>query len=345
MKYNIAFCSDSLRFEVGDLQYFGNGNGSGFQYGIFFRYILTVLTFVFFFFFTRHSLAITYNKKTQFFIEHQFYNKPQDSKEDTVYIDNVIKRIYNVYPKYKPREQKPDTTEHTKNKSRNKPTIAKYQTGDLLKDEDFMIITEYFKSCLNEISETLGVSLEKMYFVLLTENHWAINSDIIDNVLKPLLKKATSRSIEDNDIKIMSHTRLEALLLNIQLSKEFKEVPPKFFQNENRCIMYDVYADEKKVKLQSIYFQLKEDYKTRFFDERYYIPKPATLSKSSNLNDIPDLKNALEKLLLADLLEINDLNTKSKPIDYYGEIENTSGLILDYVLERICVGVILFSSF
>lgn len=254
---------------------------------------------------------IMYDKQTGGFIELEMYDKPKldDLKDGIVRIENIIRELVDLY------------------------SAHKNQNYDFLNDGNYLIICKYFEDCLKKTSKSLRVPLKKLYFVLLTENDWAIDSDIIDSILQPLLKRGAHK---DEITKITHVTRLEGSLLNFQFHEELKKKLPAFIQNENRCILHDIYADKNTVKLQSLVFQLKEDYNLRFFKEKYYVPNPTSIHNSTNLSDI-DLQEAIEQLIITNLLQIDGLSEKSRPENYAGEIETASGFVVEVVLDNICV--------
>jgi hypothetical protein len=83
-----------------------------------------------------------------------------------------------------------------------------------------------------------------------------------------MLAKAGIHSTVDYRDRALFIGKFEAIMAEHQLTKNNEPLP--FLRNENRGIMYTYYLDEGSIKFRASYFQVKEDYNLRLFNEKCF---------------------------------------------------------------------------
>lgn len=164
---------------------------------------------------------------------------------------------------------------------------------------------------LKEMCDILQVDLANMYLIFIIPNEWKEKSGIIEHIFEPILTQAGAVLPQDCSHRALYITQLEAHLSSLQLGKNNKNSIPSFFQNENRCLMYDIVLQDNKLTLHPVYFQLKEDYNLRLFNENYYLPKLLQYSNTSSYfhaKSIDEIDRELVKLISGNILASGGLS-------------------------------------
>lgn len=179
-------------------------------------------------------------------------------------------------------------------------------------DQIFHAIIMYLRSCLNDICGIRRTRIDKMYFVCIIPSRWSQESDIVDLILKPLFVQIGCVLPEDHQDRILFMDELESVLSYAQFSKE--NYNSKYIFNESRCVMYQMQVNGMSLHLTSTYFQFKEDYNLKVFEDRYYSPKIISINESGSLFSITELNSArrdLKELVWKKLLTNNFTLLKS----------------------------------
>lgn len=109
-----------------------------------------------------------------------------------------------------------------------------------------------------------------MYFVFYVPTRWTDQVNRLGSVLAPILEKSGFPTDAEGMTFI---TDIEATFTFEQF-KPGKEGIQKYFQTENRCMMYDISVRKKSILMSPVYFQFKQDDTLRLFDnDRYFTPK------------------------------------------------------------------------
>lgn len=210
----------------------------------------------------------------------------KDQIEDgDIYIENVVRSIEKIYNEVIQRKQA------------------------ITSIKEFAAVARFFELQLNQICEQSKIQLEQLFVVIIIPNDWALKHDIIDLIMVPLLQKANIVFPEKLAERVLFMTKLEALLSNVQLSPDFKNNVPSFIQNENRCVQLDIFCENNVMKIRSTYFQLKEDYNLKTFNERYFVPKIINIDNVHDFSNInfKSIKGALKQMIFKNLLKANYL--------------------------------------
>jgi hypothetical protein len=148
--------------------------------------------------------------------------------------------------------------------------LTSKDTIDSNNSDTFFAIAAYFGTLLTKLCNDNNIQLNILYPIFIVPNEWKTETnDILQQIMIPLLTKAGIHfDTEDNRDRVLFIGQLEANMASIQLRKNSKQLP--YIHNENRCIMYDLYKDKRLLKLKANYFQVKEDYNLRLFNEKYY---------------------------------------------------------------------------
>lgn len=255
------------------------------------------------------------SKRWSFSPRFQFDERTKEIKElkhienfdlsDGVHIDNITQKMEELYT---------DLAE-IKSKTDNDLTVSTY----LNKKKEYFAIIKYFERCWEIICSKGETKLANLYLVFVVPNEWVAESDIIEEFMVPLLSKSgvVFSHVDDNyRNRVDFASRLEASISYLQLNRT-KHGPPKlpsFIENENRCILYDLQVDGTLVKFTALYFQIKEDYNLKLYDERYYTLKHIS-RKNILLFDSEEFSNIIHTLKLfvfKTVLKIDDSITKRK---------------------------------
>jgi hypothetical protein len=152
--------------------------------------------------------------------------------------------------------------------------------------------------------------------------------NIIQKIMIPLLPKAGIHfDTEDYRERALFIGKMEGKMANLQLRNRD---PLSFIHNENRCIIFTLSIDGQQAKLKSTYFQVKEDYSLRLFNEKYYslniISTHDTLL--CDLEEWESVEYFLNQFIFKNLLKMDHLIDIPWP-----SIPKIS--VADYILRRI----------
>lgn len=239
--------------------------------------------------------------------------------DDKIYIDNVPQHIYNLHCK----------------------TIEQNDNFDLLSDYTFVAISAYLKMCLEKMASHRKTTLVKTFFVFLVPNEWTGIKEELKIVIAPLLLKAGVSFPGNPEDGISVVTELETMTIHHQLESPKKDIS-SCFQTENRCMMYDIVAIHNSVLISPVYFQFKEDYQLKLFnDDRYFTPKVLEILNSRRFDDFDSVKAELKQLILRDILKLETpfANGVSLPSEF-SRSENTEDLLFTQIIEFVEVRLI-----
>jgi hypothetical protein len=210
---------------------------------------------------------------------------PEVKKEDWVYINDVIHAIEELY--------------------------TSISVVDIVDNVIFIAIAKYFEAWLISACSDNSMQLNKFYPIFIVPDEWRVETnDVIQQIIVPLLTKAGIHfDTEDYRDRMLFIGEMEAKMAALQLGDDTMLLP--FIHNENRCIMYTYYIEGLMVKLKATYFQVKEDYVLRLFNEKYY-----SLNIIST-HDIPifdekeedSMKHVLIQFIFKKLLKMDHLIT------------------------------------
>lgn len=255
-----------------------------------------------------HSQEFQLHKQTGDIHEIVRNTKPVNSyaPHDYVHIINVVQRIYRIY------------------------LDVKYRKLNVKRDKSFLAIARYFKLCLKEICTKRSMALDRLYLVFVTPNKWAKESDIINLVMLPLLSEIGVMLPHNYTDRASFLTKLEAGFANLQLNSRNKQSLPSFFHNENRCVMYSLYEDNATLEVNSMYFQLKENYNLRAINDKYYTPKLISTAHSSvyEPSHFSHAKYRLKKIIFEPL---------NLPPSILSSNDGIADAILDTILHNVIV--------
>lgn len=210
--------------------------------------------------------------------------------KDSIYVDNVVKKLDSIYQQ------------------------AVQEGADITKSKIFTAIKKYFESCLKELCKEQKIHFAQLYFIFIVPNEWSLKKKMVHLVLIPLLQHigvTFSSNYLDNILCIM---QLESSSSCLQLEeKHGRKIPklPRFFQNQNRCILYNMEFPREGIHQQSIYFQFKESYDIKIYNsKRFYIPKVIFVEEKHHDNctiDFDYLQDRLNTLVFKQILNAENL--------------------------------------
>jgi hypothetical protein len=183
-----------------------------------------------------------------------------------------------------------------------------------------------------------------MIIVYILPNHFTMQMEIVDVLLKPLFVEVGVISSVDQSNRITFTTHLESVFASYQLgdymNKQWNKRP--YMRRENQCLVYSMHLDDKLTKWEKSHIQLKEDITASFFDLPYFRPKFISVKHTSNLVnlDFINIKQRLINFIVIETLKldlgINDLCSKNQASQYY---ETISDGIAHCALANVCVSM------
>jgi hypothetical protein len=205
-------------------------------------------------------------------------------------------------------------------------------TVDIMNSDTFIAISKYFETILKTACSDNHIKLNKLYPIFVVPDEWKVETvKLIQELMIPILTKAGLHfETEYYRDRVLFIGELEAKMAGLQLQKKNSK-PSAFIHNENRCIMYAFYNDKRTIKFKATYFQVKEDYNLRLFNDKYYSLNiisrfEITMCTQDELNDSIGCvlkKRVFNELLDMELLTMTPLNNQSLRS------------VADYVLEGI----------
>lgn len=112
-----------------------------------------------------------------------------------------------------------------------------------------------------------------MYLVFIIPDHWALMPNIISFIMIPILSTVGIEFPTKSRDRALFITKLETELSFFQLGNPKSQEWPLFIRNENRCVLHKLNGSKKQLTMNSTFFQLKEEYNMRLFNDKCYIPK------------------------------------------------------------------------
>jgi hypothetical protein len=185
-------------------------------------------------------------------------------------------------------------------------------TIDIKNSDTFVAIVAYFKTLLLNVCSDNNVQFNILYLIFVVSDSWKVETNnIIQQIMMPLLTKVGIHfDTEDNRDRVLFMSTLETYMTYFQLGKHRTSL--SFIHNENRRIMYNLYDNGQLVKLKATYFQVKEDYNLRMFNEKYFSLNIISMHEITTY-DMKELengiKNALKQFILDKLLKMGHLIT------------------------------------
>jgi hypothetical protein len=184
-------------------------------------------------------------------------------------------------------------------------------TIDITNKDTFIGIAMYFKALLLSVSNDKNIQIDRLYPIFIIPDEWKVETnDILEQIMVPLLTKADIRfDTEDYRDRVLFTGQLEAKMAILQLNKNSKQLP--FIHNENRCILHTLYFDKYLMKLKATYFQVKEDYNLRLFNEKYYSLNIISMHEITVYDKELEnsIKHFLKQFIFEKLLKMGHLTT------------------------------------
>lgn len=232
-------------------------------------------------------------------------------EKNHVYIHNFTEELYNLFK------------------------VGKEKHDDITDSEVFWAIFKYLRYCLRDV----GVHPPETYLVFVTPNEWALEPDIINLMMRSLLEgfEIYLHTATRDNTRILLVTELEATLSYYQLGAKTRNTIPPFIGIENRCVIYRLFTKSNAIIIESMYFQMKEDYNLRLFDEKYYKPNVLSIVNPINVGSINfmNIIDTLKEIIFNELLDPED--SIDTPTDF-DDFTNAVNQILLYALED-CITV------
>lgn len=197
---------------------------------------------------------------------------------------------------------------------------ATQKNVDITKCIQFIAISKYFETCVKDICDPQNTKLDTLNFIFIVPNGWSDKTHMVLLVLAPLLKNLGIIFLENPLDRIICKTQLEAALSYLQLESPIMQLRPlpAFVQNANQCILYDITIDDRAIKQQSVYFQLKESRELELYNgARFYTPKVVFVEESQDecMIDFDYVKDSLDQLIFEEILNEQLITKSSTAVD------------------------------
>jgi hypothetical protein len=223
-------------------------------------------------------------------------------------------------------------------------TYKEQTITNVLTDRSFIAIVHYFKKNFKRFCKKVEIRMDQMIIVYTMPNHFTMQMEIVDVLLKPLFIEIGVISSVDQSNRITFTTQLESVFASYQLGDYMKKQWNKrpFMRRENQCLVYSIHLDDELTKWEKSHIQLKEDITASFLDLPYFRPKFISVKLMPNLInlDFIDIKQRLIHFIVTETLKldpgINDLCSKNQVSRYY---ETISDGIIHCALANVCVSI------
>jgi hypothetical protein len=216
-------------------------------------------------------------------------------------------------------------------------------------ERSFIAIVQYFKKNFKIFCESANIRLDQMIIIYIIPDHFAMQMEIIDVLLKPLFVEVGVISSGDQSDRITFSTYLESAFASDQqmdyMNKDWNKRP--YMRRENQCLVYRIHLDDELTTWEKSHIQLKEDITASFLDLPYFRPKFISVKHTPNLInlDFIDIKQRLINFIVTETLKldlgINDLCSKNQVSRYY---ETISDGIVHCALANVCVSILQYKS-
>lgn len=223
-----------------------------------------------------------------------------------LYIDNITLKLEKLY------------TDITDLKLKSSKEDMNFNTSTYLDaNTEWFAIIKYFEWCWKIICNKGTTRLDKLYLVFVVPNEWFADSDIIEELMIPLLTQSgvTFPHTEGNyRSRVQFVSKLEASISFLQLRKDIQGTLPAFIQNENKCVLYELHKHGTAFKLTASYIHIKEDYNLKLNDEHYYTLKHVSKNKISlfSSKEFDSILHKLQQYIFKTVLKVEDSILKQK---------------------------------
>lgn len=199
----------------------------------------------------------------------------------------------------------------------------------------FLAISTYFKDNLKRLFNKYKINRQTVSFIFVVPNDWTGILDTLNHLIFSLFEKA-GHLLPTKEITFI--TEMEAFITYQQLGNSGKNDIPKYFQPENRCVMYDISANKNSLTVAPVYFQFKQDDSLKVYnDNRYVTPKILKMYDPRHFT-IPVHRAALKELILWDILKLKKrlANNVTLPT-WYSNHEDVEELLVFQIMELVKV--------